>query len=420
MLNKHFAVLLAGKRYSPEFQKEAQYAAGWKRVLETAYGSTYAVCQCPGKGARKLSIKRRDDTDNFHLARFRDSGPEHAMECRFYSPAPERSGLQGYSKGVVEEREDGSLRIKLARGLRIQAASGKPRTSVRQATLSAPGERKPAMTLLGLLHLLWSESRLNIWFPAMEGKRSPGLIYSKLRETANRIAANQVPLEKVLLLAAQKDSKEAIKNKQLAELAAVKGYRLVAISPLARYDAERHSQELTRLPLVGPFGMPSLTLEPTDWTRAVKRFRHEISAWKRGARVMAIAQLSVTSGAAPLQGQVLELALMQVTDRWIPVDSSYESLIEERLHAAQRSFEKPLRYDASKFEYFPDFWLLDMGKHYPIEVFGMASEGYLEHKVSKSQWYDRLYGSQGWWSWDAAADASNDNVPELPVKPMNN
>lgn len=150
---REYPVLISGKRYSPEFQTDQQYAKNWKIVLEKAYG-THAICQCPSSGSRKLSIKRREDSDGFHLARFADfSGREHSNDCRYYAPAPERSGMQGYAVGVVEEGEDGSIRVRLARGIRVQA----PRSGKRKHLGDrSPGKSKPAMTLLGLLHLLWS------------------------------------------------------------------------------------------------------------------------------------------------------------------------------------------------------------------------------------------------------------------------
>ena len=173
MLNRRYPVLISGKRYSPEFQTDKQYAKNWKIVLERAYG-THAICQCPSSGSRKLSIKRREDSDGFHLARFAGTGHEHSNDCRYYAPAPERSGMQGYAVGVVEEGEDGSIRVRLARGIRVQAPRSEE--SDGPSVTRSPGKSKPAMTLLGLLHLLWSESRLSTWYPAMEGKRNSGIV----------------------------------------------------------------------------------------------------------------------------------------------------------------------------------------------------------------------------------------------------
>ena len=413
MLNRRYSVLVSGKRYSSEFQTDQQYARSWKIILEKAYG-THAICQCPSNGSRKLSIKRREDSDGFHLARFAGTGHEHSNECRYYAPAPERSGMQGYAAGVVEEGEDGSIRVRLARGIRVQdpRSEGCESDSVKRSA----GKSKPAMTLLGLLHLLWSESRLSTWYPAMEGKRNSSIVNYALLQAAERVSASRMKLSEVLLLAAQKDSKGAARNQAIAKSALSRDLRLVSISPLARYSPERHSEHMGRLPIAGPFGMPMLNLPSTVWATAARRFERELSAWRRGSRVISIAQFTQRKGDSFLQGDVVELALMQVSERWIPVDSDYEGVIEGKLHAAGRSFDKPLRYDADESEVFPDFWLLDTGKDFPLEVFGMSTPAYLERKDIKTAWYNREYGGEGWWSWNAAVDPKGKNIPPFPPK----
>ncbi|EKA31421.1 hypothetical protein PABE173_6527, partial [Pseudomonas aeruginosa ATCC 25324] len=218
----------------------------------------------------------------------------------------------------------------------------------------------------------------------MEGKRNSGIVNYALLQAAERVAASRMKLNEVLLLAAQRDSKGAARNQAITKSAITRDLRLVAISPLARYNPERHSGDISRLPLSGPFGMPMLNLPPAVWATASRKFEREISAWRRGSRVIAIAQVTPRKGESLSQADVVELALMQVSERWIPVDSDYEGVIEAMLHAAGRSFDKPLRYDADESEVFPDFWLLDTGKDYPLEVFGMNTPSYLERKAVKT------------------------------------
>jgi len=408
MSERRYPVHLAGKHYTPEFQTDPARAKLWKRVLERNYGQ-HGRCLCPGKGERKLAIKRREDSDTLHLARFAGTGPEHANECRYYAPAPERSGLQGYTQQAVEETDDG-LRVKLARGLRVKTAAEEG--SAESGQENSAGNRKAAVTLLGLLHLLWTEGRLNVWYPGMAGKRNPGVVNSALRNAADRISANRMPLSDVLMLAAGKDSRDEARNRARVLDAQAKGRRLLVVAPLARFDQDKHGQ-LSRLPLAGPFGMPSLWLTREANERMARRFAREMSCWKAGDRVIAIAQLNPR----PNQGawEVAEVALMPVTERWIPVDSGHEAVIEARLAEEGRSFDKPLRFDADEEVVFPDFWLLDVGNAYPLEVFGMATEEYLLRKQRKIEQYHREYGVDGWWSWDAASDPARARIPAFPA-----
>ena len=54
--------------------------------------------------------------------------------------------MQGYAVGVVEEGEDGSIRVRLARGIRVQAPRSEE--SDGPSVTRSPGKSKPAMTLL--------------------------------------------------------------------------------------------------------------------------------------------------------------------------------------------------------------------------------------------------------------------------------
>ena len=108
---------------------------------------------------------------------------------------------------------------------------------------------------------------------------------------------------------------------------------------------------------------------------------------------------------------------MAVSERWIPVASSFEADIEQLLSDEGRSYWKPLRFDASEDEVFPDFWLLDTGeRETPMEVFGRSDPAYLQRKNNKIRHYNREFGATGWWSWDAAADPKGISMPALPKR----
>jgi len=83
-------------------------------------------------------------------------------------------------------------------------------------------------------------------------------------------------------------------------------------------------------------------------------------------------------------GNVLDVALMHVSDQWIPFNFCYETEIKARLCEQVRAFEKPMLFDAEEDSVFPDFWILDLEKDYPMDVFGMATPEYLVRKQTKA------------------------------------
>lgn len=413
MLNHTFHVQIGDKRYSPEFQTKEI----WQNLLKRAYNVSLVSCCCPSRGDRLLSVKHR--AGKYHLARFPGTGASHANECRFYAPSPESSGMQCYAKGVIEEGDDAQLRIRLARGFQILPA--REETVIQPEAAPVPGVRKPAMTLLGLLHLLWQEARVNVWYPAMEGKRNLFVVARALSKAAARINAGRVSIDDVLLVPARKESPAAKTNEEKSAHALERSQRLLIVTPLARFDQEKHGGEagVERLPLSWPFGMPGIFLQDGQWGRLHQQFRKEISAWMRGGQVIVIAQVEIHPGKHRPYGKAIDIALMPVSDQWIPFDSTYEALIELKLRDEGRAFEKPLRFEAEDDCVFPDFWLLDTGETCPMEVFGMATPEYLARKQIKVQHYNREYGVDGWWSWNAYHDTKGLQIPQFPARRSN-
>ena len=130
--------------------------------------------------------------------------------------------------------------------------------------------------------------------------------------------------------------------------------------------------------------------------------------------MIAIAQLAQRPGKA-LQADVLEVALMQVSDQWIPLDSDLEGTVEQKLRDEGRKFDKPLRYDADECAVFPNFWLLDMQQDFALEVFGMATPQYLARRGTKEHWYCSEYGKTGWCRGDATQDPRGEHIPAFPA-----
>ena len=85
---------------------------------------------------------------------------------------------------------------------------------------------------------------------------------------------------------------------------------------------------------------------------------------------MDIAQVELKQSAKGVYASVIDLALMSITGEFIPVESSYERTVAELLVLQDRSFTKPLRYDADSDQVLPDFILTNTAREVPLEVFG--------------------------------------------------
>ncbi|CAB3840855.1 DUF1173 domain-containing protein [Achromobacter mucicolens] len=402
--------------YSPEFQTQDEFKDGWKRVLLMAHGKADVRCTCPGDGEKRLSIHSRANSDRFHLARFPETGAEHSEDCVYYGVDPNMSGLGSYRRGVVQELDDGAVKIKLKVGLQQRAAvapqdsenSGPAET---KAGTPRPRSGQASMTLLGLLHFLWTQAGLHTWAPSMEGKRNLGVVHHHLMRVAMSTYAGRVRFSQNLVIATPSASgQQAGQNKAKSLDAITQRRRLVVVAPLAQHQEGMDGSSI--LPIAGFHGIPHLAVDDAIWASIERRFAREIDAWRAGNPIIAVAQTDPPrSSGGSMRAQVVDVSLMQITRDWIPVDSGYEALIAEKLVAEKRRFEKPLRFDAGEDAVFPDFWLRDLAVPAPLEVWGLSTSDYQTRKKDKAAHYDETYGAGGWWSWNAAI---GDPVPDLP------
>ena len=267
------------------------------------------------------------------------------------------------------------------------------------------------MTLLGLLHFLWTNAGLNTWAPAMAGKRNLGVIHHYLMQTASTTYAGRVKLVQNLLIGTPSaEGPQGKINQAKAHTASDERRRLIVIAPLARYREGLESS--STLPIAGFHGIPHLVVTDEIREHWQQRFSRELGAWYTGELAVVIAQTDppkIKGGS--LQADLIDLSTMWVTKDWIPVDSGFEALIAEKLVNEQRRFEKPLRFD-SQDAVFPDFWLKDRGAQIPMEVWGMTSAEYQARKAEKIAHYDSTYGPGNWWSWNGAA---GDDIPDFPT-----
>jgi hypothetical protein len=116
-----------------------------------------------------------------------------------------------------------------------------------------------------------------------------------------------------------------------------------------------------------PFDLPG-----DMYARVQRRFETEMVLWNavEGNRLLVAATFGVSRAGL---ARIVDLTLM-VTDRhWLGFDSIAEKALIDTLIREQRSFIKPLRYDASESEQLAAAVLLDAGEPMPLHI--VASTG---------------------------------------------
>ncbi|MBK0127538.1 DUF1173 family protein [Pantoea sp. S61] len=396
------------RAFAPEHQDRALFQE-WLSEARDMKGS--GACRCRFGEELPLSIVRRGD--RCHLAKYRYTGAHHKEDCRFYSRITGEGGQQTYRHAALRETPSGTLMVTLDVPLNKQGPEEEEPTHTPSPRPAGKSVKRNTMTLLGLLHLLWETSRYTEWHPAWEGSRNGPLMGWHLRKAAAHIRAAGFRLSDLLLTpSGLKGDRDAKRNQDCVSFSRLSKTRLIAVAELAAWQPA-FSTCPDRLPVRDFHGMPYLTVTPALWRSLCHSFSRELSAWKEGARTIVIAYVDPHASREKL---VRQAALMTVSPRYIPVDSGLEMKLEETLHAAKRKFMKPLRYDAGKDEYLPDFYLTDLASSednlFPLEVWGMDSEDYQQHREEKTAWCNQTFTPAGWWSWDARRYP--DSIPSLP------
>lgn len=412
--------------FSPEQQKSTP-PNFFQHSLKLAWDNRnyIATCCCDPAQELKLYVRSNKGSGPFTLRRNPNTGPRHKQSCSYHSRVNTDSGAQAYSSSAVREEEDGTLRIGLDFSLRVSTAD--PERAA-PAAMHPPRERKQVkrlrkMKMLGLLHLLWENTGLNEWAPWLEGKRRLTTVMTRLQKEASSIKQGRTVLADVLLLQGNEQA-----NKKAVSYACANSRRLIVISELNEWSPALIASN--NLSLVGttknspPAGMPYLTIDSSRWESSLARFPRDVAWWQRGGKIIAVAvtdvpvkKTSKKSGQEYFSACVRQVVLMMVSERWIPLDSSFEGIIEEKLAKERRQFIKPLIYDSAEDQYHPDFILTDVnGSDFvPLEVWGLETEDYLHHRAVKEKWYQQEFDDT-WWSWDAVRYPRGDEIPTFPQR----
>lgn len=315
--------------------------------LVTAYaGKIRPLCLCRKVGvemyiakiAGRLAVKRMPNT-----------GRDHAPACDAYEPPPELSGLGGVMGSAIhEDPEKGLTALKL--DFSLAKASGRAAPLAGGADSSSVTTDGNKLTLRGTLHYLWEEAGFNRWAPAMAGRRSWYVIRKFLMQAAADKATKGVSLADLLYIpeAFSPGHKDEITQRRIAhttkaaEAKNPSGPRplMIAIGEVKAIAPSRYGHKIVFKHLPDWHFMMNDDLHK----RLLKRFEIELGLWNamEDTHLMAIGTFSVGhTGVASVE----EVALMTVTEGWIPFENSYEKAVIDAMVAANRRFSKGLRYN---------------------------------------------------------------------------
>lgn len=421
-------VLVAGMPFpAPAIRHDPTPYQRELREAKARFGSVLCNCQVP---PLKLVVRERES--KLFLAAWPDQASKHSLDCPFFSE--QRAGAEEYAPGAIE-RVDDVTHLALAHQLRQArhvVPDQRPRDGLPPISVQASqaGTRKTKLHLWGLLHHLWEEAGLNRWYPGWH--RDWGFTRYALRRAAQATIVERAPLLSSLYIPPVWNPKKRDEIQQHWN----------------QYIAPLLSQH-RRMPIVASgFVLGTLrSLEPSEFGHVIKLHHHSERFYIDAATADLLARFSRRGWAAAkrleaphAEGEkpyvvaamrveashtgrmtVVEAALMRVSPRFIPVNSSYEDKLARLLVEGERRFVRPLHYDNHSLQ-LPDFVLKDAAARddagrptteVALYVYGASiPPAQLPRIVSA----DRAWSLQrgiAYWQWNAAEQPEPPALPEI-------
>jgi len=348
------------QRYLIQDEEVAADGEAFEALVAQAYAAkARPACLCRRDVKLPLYIARRQD--HYVMARWPGTGPRHAPGCDHYETPDFLTGL-GQVKGsaVVEDGESGETELKFA----FPLAKGPARAAPSAFTNDKPSVKANGMrlTMRGLLHYLWDRAELTHWHPKMAGKRNWFVVRRALINASLGCKARGESLSRVLFVPEtfQLDRKDEIAGRRQSELAAAHASPdaiMVVVGEVKAIEPARFGEKITVKHLPDwPFLMDEEMAR-----RFHKRFAVEEELWRsddgEGHLVMA-ASFSIGQSGLP---QLYEIAVMPVTQSWMPYETLDERKLVEKASEERRRFVKGMRVNLGLEQPIASIALTDIG-----------------------------------------------------------
>ena len=330
-------------RYSINGTEFASNSPLFQAALESAYKNRVRpICLCVEPGL-PMYIAHLEKA--FVIKRMPDTGASHGPGCESFEAPPGLSGRGEVDGQAIEHTDEGSVKLKLAFSLRHNNPAEMENEASQKTTAKTAGTR---LTLRGLLHYLWDESKLSHWTPEQKGKRSWFTVRNALVEAVESKETKSAALKEILYIPEVFDEERsgAIASRRIRSLSSIMG---------PGKSGKKLMLVVGEMDRIAPatFGF-ALTIKNLPDFRFVmdadlnknfeKVFQISRNLWEYtpDSHLMVIATFVLDDAGIPT---IEEMCVMLTSPEWLPVDNKLEQQLIGELVKQKRSFQKQLRYN---------------------------------------------------------------------------
>ena len=291
-----------------------------------------------------------DIGDQLVIKRMPLTGGKHDATCPSYEPPYGLSGLGPLMGGAIKlDPTAGTAALKLDFSLSKRGAVAKSDGTTTAAD-SVRNESKK-LSLRGLLHFLWHESGLTEWTAHWSGKRHWWQVNHHLNEAARLMEIRGEALVKRMFIPEpfRADDKTAIEQRRAQKLgplfqtASGPKKLMVLVGEIKEFADARNGRQIVIKHMPGF----RLYLEDAAWRSLQRRFETELMLWQSGETSHLIAIMTIGGTSAGI-ATVNEIAVMTVTEHWLPIENAYEQRLVDRVARLRTKSRKGLRFNLAR------------------------------------------------------------------------
>ena len=332
-----------------------------QEALAQIYGTSERPrCMCVPGGIEMYIAKLGE----YVVKRMPETGGRHHPGCESFEPEPAASGLgELIGRAVVEHTPE---RVELRTSFPLARSAG--RSITRIAGQGEPAEvqaQSKGLSLRALLHFLYERAGFNRWYPAMNGKRTQGVLHKYLTLAASGVSLKGVALEERLYVPEpfRLDLKDEIAERRRRKLCSLSLSSDHAQQKLAIVIGEFNGVEEAgtgyEIKVKHMADLP-LHVDRTTWEKAARSYAPTLDAVNADVehKPRVLMALLICAKREHLY-EVDSITCMLVSRQWLPLEATHELPLIDALQQQGRKFIKPLRYDLNSTARLASALLLD-------------------------------------------------------------
>ncbi|APO70638.1 hypothetical protein IE4872_PD00095 (plasmid) [Rhizobium gallicum] len=341
------------------------------------------------------------------------SGGDHDPACPSYEPPYELTGLGALIGSAIKpDAAAGTAALKLDFSLSKRGPSTGTGAGGTQAGSVTNDSRR--LSLRALLNLLWHESGLTEWTVHWAGKRHWWQVYHHLCEAAGTLSVRGEILADRLFVPEpfRADGKIAIEQRRAQAMSRLfrsdaGGKKMMLLAgEIKEFTSARSGQQLVIKHMPGF----RLHLEEVAWRRLQRRFEVELALWRHNENSHLVA-IATIEGAAAGFVSINEIALMTVTEHWLPIEDAHEERLLEKLARLRGKTVKGLRFNLARSQPFANAVLPEL-RPQPMALYIVPPNADAEFEAALAEMIEAR-PDLGAWVWRV----SDGEMPSLPGEP---